>query len=60
MRSNMTSRPSHALSTLDLLAHAHILAPENTINFFGFGNESVFNTGTKEGIRYYRSKVQRL
>src|SRR5205807_1234786 len=31
-------------------------APNNTINFFGFGNESVYDKHTKEGIRYYRAR----
>jgi hemolysin activation/secretion protein len=46
----------HAIGKLDLLFHSSIKAPNNTINFFGFGNESVYDKDTKEGIRYYRAR----
>ena len=46
----------HAIGTLDLLAHVNIKAPNNTINFFGLGNESIYNKDTKDGIRYYRAR----
>ncbi|HTI09389.1 MAG TPA: BamA/TamA family outer membrane protein [Puia sp.] len=46
----------HAIGSLDLLLHTSIKAPNNTINFFGFGNESVYDKHTKEGIRYYRAR----
>ncbi|HVU94987.1 MAG TPA: BamA/TamA family outer membrane protein [Puia sp.] len=45
-----------AIGSLDLLVNARVLAPNNTINFFGFGNESGFDKHTKEGIRYYRAR----
>jgi hypothetical protein len=46
----------HAIGTMDLLVHANILAPSNTINFFGFGNKSKYDKTAKEGIRYYRAR----
>ena len=45
-----------AVGKLDLLADADVRAPNNTINFFGLGNESVYVKDTKEGIRYYRAR----
>lgn len=47
---------THAIGSLDLLLHADVKAPNNTINFFGFGNETEFNKHTKEGIRFYRAR----
>jgi len=47
---------THAIGSLDLLLHADVKAPNNTINFFGFGNETEFNKDTKEGIRFYRAR----
>jgi hypothetical protein len=46
----------HAIGTLDFLLHTKVKAPNNTINFFGFGNESVYDKNTKEGVRYYRAR----
>jgi len=46
----------HAIGKMDLLVHANIFAPDNTINFFGLGNESNYNKNAKEGIRYYRAR----
>jgi hypothetical protein len=43
-----------AIGKLDLLVDADVRAPDNTVNFFGFGNESVYYKNVKEGIRYYR------
>jgi len=45
-----------AIGKLDLLINADVKAPNNTINYFGFGNETVFNKQAKEGIRYYRAR----
>ena len=47
---------TQAIGSLDLLADAGILAPNNTINFFGYGNESVYNKNEKDGLRYYRAR----
>jgi hypothetical protein len=46
----------HAIGSLDLLLHTSAKAPNNTINFFGFGNESFYDKNTKEGVRYYRAR----
>ena len=45
-----------AIGSLDLLVNSRVLAPNNTINFFGYGNETVFDKHTKDGIRYYRAR----
>jgi len=47
---------THAIGRLDFLAHADIKAPNNTINFFGFGNESFYDKSTKDGVRFYRAR----
>jgi hypothetical protein len=47
---------THAIGKLDFLAHADIKAPNNTINFFGYGNETVYDKNTKDGVRYYRAR----
>jgi hypothetical protein len=46
----------HAIGSLDLLSHLTARAPNNTINFFGLGNETIYNKDTKDGIRYYRAR----
>lgn len=46
----------HAIGKLDLLAHVSVKAPNNTINFFGLGNESSYDKEAKEGVRYYRAR----
>lgn len=41
----------------DLLLHGMARAPHNTVNFFGFGNETEYNKEiTDPAIRYYRSR----
>lgn len=45
-----------AIGKLDLLVNADVKAPNNTVNYFGFGNETVFNKQAKDGIRYYRAR----
>ncbi|HEY6901067.1 MAG TPA: hypothetical protein VI233_10505, partial [Puia sp.] len=45
-----------AIGSTDLLFDADVKAPDNTINFFGLGNESYYNKNAKEGIRYYRAR----
>ena len=47
---------THAIGKADLLVHTSIKAPDNTINFFSYGNESVYNKSEPEGIRYYRAR----
>jgi hypothetical protein len=46
----------NAIGKLDLLAHVVAMAPENTINFFGLGNATVYDKSKTEGIRYYRAR----
>ncbi|MBS1663141.1 MAG: BamA/TamA family outer membrane protein [Bacteroidetes bacterium] len=46
----------HAIGTTDLLFDADVRAPENTINFFGLGNETFYDKSAKDGIRYYRAR----
>jgi len=45
-----------AIGRMDLLFHGAALAPNNTINFFGLGNETVYDKQRSEGIRYYRAR----
>jgi hypothetical protein len=45
-----------AIGALDLLFNANVKAPSNTINFFGYGNETVFDKNTKDGVRFYRAR----
>lgn len=41
----------------DLLVGALVRAPHNTVNFFGFGNETAYDKDiTDPAIRYYRSR----
>ena len=45
----------HALGKADIVTLADIFAPQNTHNFFGRGNESIFNkTGNR--ITFYRTR----
>ena len=45
----------HALGNADILLQANAKAPNNTINFFGLGNESLFDK-TGDYVRYYRTR----
>jgi Omp85 superfamily domain len=45
-----------AVGKLDFLVHMDVRAPNNTINFFGFGNETVYDKHEPEGVRYYRAR----
>ncbi|PSL48697.1 calcineurin-like phosphoesterase family protein [Chitinophaga niastensis] len=40
----------------DLLLFASAKAPNNTINFFGYGNETVFDKSNHQTISYYRAR----
>lgn len=40
----------------DLMLSATVKAPDNTINFFGYGNETVFDKSGGKTISYYRSR----
>ena len=46
----------HAIGKSDLLFNTTARAPDNTINFFSYGNESPYNKNEPEGIRYYRAR----
>jgi Omp85 superfamily domain/Calcineurin-like phosphoesterase len=45
-----------AIGKTDLLFHANVKAPNNTINYFKYGNESVFDKSGGKNIRYYRAR----
>ncbi|HSC38959.1 MAG TPA: BamA/TamA family outer membrane protein [Chitinophagaceae bacterium] len=47
---------TNAIGKLDLLVRADIRAPNNTINYFGSGNQSVYDKHTSEKILYYRTR----
>ncbi|MFB6457420.1 BamA/TamA family outer membrane protein [Chitinophaga sp. Hz27] len=40
----------------DLIARATAKAPNNTINFFGYGNETIFDKSKPGKISYYRAR----
>lgn len=46
----------HAIDSADIVLNAFVKAPNNTINFFGVGNETVFNKTGSKVIRYYRTR----
>lgn len=46
----------HAIDSADIVLTAFAKAPNNTINFFGVGNETIFNKTGKKVIRYYRTR----
>ena len=45
----------HAINNADIVIDANIKAPNNTINFFGLGNETPFDK-TGDYVRYYRTR----
>ncbi|MFI5133232.1 MAG: BamA/TamA family outer membrane protein [Chitinophagales bacterium] len=47
-----------AIGKTDILLNAHIKAPNNTTNFFSFGNESVYDKTQSLKIKYYRARYQ--
>jgi len=46
----------HAIGNADITMHALIKAPDNTINFFGVGNETPYDK-TGDYIRYHRTRI---
>jgi Omp85 superfamily domain len=44
-----------AVGNADILLQANVRAPNNTINFFGLGNESLF-VKTGDYVKYYRTR----
>lgn len=45
----------HAINKADILIDANVKAPNNTINFFGLGNETPFDK-TGDYVRFYRTR----
>jgi len=45
---------THLIGKNDLLVNAHIKAPDNITNFFGVGNETIYERNRR--IRYYRTR----
>ena len=48
-----------AVGNSDLLVRANIKAPTNVTNFFGLGNETVFDKSKPGGIQYYRARYDK-
>ncbi|MCW3461824.1 BamA/TamA family outer membrane protein [Chitinophaga nivalis] len=51
-----TGELTDVIGKSDLLLLANAKAPNNTINFFGFGNETVFDKSGNKTISYYRAR----
>ena len=47
---------TEAIGKLDFVLHADVRSPDNTVNFFGFGNETFYNKEAKDGVLYYRAR----
>lgn len=47
---------THAIGRADITVHTLIKAPDNTINFFGVGNETSYNK-TGDFVRYHRTRI---
>jgi hypothetical protein len=45
-----------ALGKADVLIRSELRAPNNVTNFFGYGNETVYNKSEPGKIRYYRTR----
>lgn len=48
----------NAIGNADINLNALVKAPNNSTNFFSYGNESVYNKDQPEKIRYYRARYQ--
>lgn len=44
----------------DLLVNGNLRLPRNTINFFGFGNETDFDPSNGKNIAYYRTRFDHI
>ena len=44
----------------DLLVNASMNLPRNTINFFGFGNETIFDDVNKGSIDFFRTRLKNV
>jgi Omp85 superfamily domain len=53
---NYSLRATDVFKETDLLLQATLNAPNNTTNFFTYGNESVYNKNTATKIEYYRAR----
>lgn len=54
-RFNYRSELFKAMGKADIVLQADVLAPENSQNFYGLGNETAFNK-TGDFVRYYRAR----
>lgn len=54
-RFNYKAELFRVLGKADVVLQADVFAPENSQNFYGLGNESVFNK-TGDFVRYYRAR----
>ncbi|TCC87873.1 BamA/TamA family outer membrane protein [Pedobacter hiemivivus] len=54
-RFNYKAELFKVLGKADIVLQADVLAPENSQNFYGLGNESTFNN-TGDFVRYYRAR----
>ena len=48
------------LGKMDIVLQAAVKAPNNTNNFFGLGNETVFDKSNGKKIRYYRTRFNMM
>ena len=48
------------IGKMDLVLQAIVKAPNNTNNFFGLGNETVFDKSNGKKIRYYRTRFNMM
>ncbi|MBC8153146.1 MAG: BamA/TamA family outer membrane protein [Bacteroidetes bacterium] len=53
---NYSSQFTHVIGRNDLLISVGARAPSNVTNFFGLGNETVFDRREGRNIRYYRTR----
>lgn len=55
-RINYTGEWIEAIGKADLILKLNAQAPDNTVNFFGLGNETVLNKNQPRYRRYYRTR----
>ncbi len=48
------------IGKMDLVLQAIVKAPNNTNNFFGLGNETIFDKSNGKKIRYYRTRFNMM
>lgn len=49
-----------AIGKTDFLVNTSMNLPRNTINFFGFGNESIFENLNEQSIDFYRTRLKNI